>query len=118
MAYPRHKPIAAPKQVAFAQTEDEQYQNDLILCPIRYLDDEEGCELEEPVVDPYSIRFEVTLNFKCDDTLRDWIDAIGFAHRLSRSECIRRLVMLGIARLEGEFVVVPEQLSLVPLEAA
>ncbi len=117
MAYPKHKPIAAPEQVAFAQTEDEHYQNDLILCPKSYLDEEEAGQLEEPVVDPYSIRLEATLNFKSDDTLRDWIDAVGFAHGLSRSECIRRLVMVGISHLKGEFVAVPQQLTLIP-EAA
>jgi hypothetical protein len=81
------------------------------------LDDEDGNPLEEPVVGPYSVRLEVPLNFKCDDMLRDWIDAIGYAHELSRSECIRRLVMLGISELRGEFVSIPEQLSLIP-EAA
>ncbi len=54
-----------------------------------------------PALDPYSVQFEHTMAFKCDDTLRDWIDAIGAEHDFSRSEILRRLVFLGITKLDG-----------------
>lgn len=54
-----------------------------------------------PALDPYSAHLDVTLTVKCDDTLRDWIDAVGAELGFSRSEATRRLIFLGMTKLDG-----------------
>ncbi len=117
MAIARHNPIPAPETYVLAENEFERYENELLLYPERYGDDEDTRE-PGPVLDAYSERLEIALNLKCDEMFRDWVDAVGAAHDLTRSEAIRRLVRLGITKLSGEIVALPRQLSLIPKSEA
>jgi hypothetical protein len=105
-----YKAAKAPEQWALGEDEEEHTdnRNALLFAGGDQLDHElDYPEDEQPALDPYSASFVVTMAFKCDDTLRDWIDAIGFAHGFSRSEIMRRLVYLGIMQLDGRIERVP-----------
>jgi hypothetical protein len=104
------KAAKAPEQWAFGQTEEERQDNRNALLGVVGEDPYDELEYPEdaqPALDPYSANLDVTLTVKCDETLRDWVDAIGFEHGFSRSEVTRRLIFLGITRLDGRIERVP-----------
>ncbi len=110
MGVPMFKAAKAPEQWVLAEHEEEHLDNRNALLgaggddpadDIDYPDD------GQPALDPYSAQLEVAINIKCDETLRDWVDAVGFAHGFSRSEATRRLIFLGITRLDGRIERVP-----------
>lgn len=93
---------------ALAETETEHVENALLLFP-----EYDGTDATpRPVIDAYAGRFHVILNLKCDDMLRDWLDAVASAHAVSRSEIMRRLLMAAMDDLQGEIVPVFDQPSL------
>ncbi len=106
-----YKKAKAPEQWIFELTAEQLFDNrDRLLFAggddprdEEHTRDENDVVLfvEGPVLDPYSAPLDATLAFKCDETLRDWVDLVGSEHRFSRSEVLRRLVYLGITQLEG-----------------
>lgn len=110
MGVVKYAAAKAPEHWVFAESEEERYDNRNALLGAGGddpADDVEYPDDAQPALDPYSVQFEHTMAFKCDETLRDWIDAVGFAHGFSRSEVLRRLVFLGIRRLDGRIERVP-----------
>ncbi len=110
-----YKTAKAPEQWVLAEHQEEHLHNRNALLGAGG-DDEPDDDLdypedEQPALDPYSVSLDVTMSFKCDETLRDWIDAVGFAHGFSRSEIMRRLMFLGITRLDGRIERVPATLQ-------
>jgi hypothetical protein len=105
-----YKTAKAPEQWALAENEEEHLDNRNGLLFAGGDDPADDIDYPDdglPALDPYSVSLHVTMSFKCDETLRDMIDAVGFAHDFSRSEIMRRLMFLGITRLDGRLERVP-----------
>ncbi len=98
------KAAKAPDQWVFSETDEERHDNRNALLGAGGDDPADDLDYPDeglPALDPYSAQLEVAINIKCDDTLRDWVDAVGSAHGFSRSEATRRLIFLGIRKLDG-----------------
>jgi hypothetical protein len=99
-----YKAAKAPREWRLAETQEDHEWNHgalLVVGGDDPADDSDDRDDGYPVLDPYSVKFDVTIAFMCDDVLRDWIDAVGSQHGFSRSETVRRLVHLGITKLDG-----------------
>jgi hypothetical protein len=104
---PDKPPVPAPETMYWSETEEEREINVELL----FGRPEEG-EDDWPEVQAYTLGQSARRTFRCDEVLANYIDAIGHAHKLTRSEAIRRLCLLGVHRLEGRPEMIAEQLEL------
>jgi len=106
VAGPKFMPIDAPEEIALFQTDHEYVDGHDMLFPDP--GEHDGSSAVVPLVEAYTMLRPMMLNIRMDDYLRQAIDAIGNKYKLTRSECIRRLLYAAVTDFPGDFEHVSE----------
>lgn len=101
MPGPKFMPIDHPDGLILVQSEHEFADGHQLLFP--QADEHDGPEVLVPLVEAYSMVRPTILNIRMDDYLRQAIDSIGATYKLTRSECIRRLLYAVTGDFPGYF---------------
>lgn len=96
-------PIDPPDGLILVQDDHDRYNGHQLLFPEPDPEDNDGTQVLIPLVEAYSMLRPTNIAFRMDDYLRQAIDAIGSTYKLTRSECIRRLLYAVVGDFPGYF---------------
>jgi len=107
MGLPFFRPVDPPAGAYLEQSEHEFADGHQVLWP--EFEDEFGERTGPvPMVEAFSFSAATLLTFRCDEHLKLALDSIASTYKLTRSECIRRLLYSAVASFPGDVVYVEE----------